>query len=90
MSRVNRDAGVVEQASDYLWIIDILDCPGNYAVVTASAHGFGISPSTGKVVSDLMLYGETNIDIGGLGLGRFPDVTSDWRQQLGVACRADV
>ena len=64
-------------------IIDILDSPSNYVVVTASAHGFGISPATGKVVSDLVLYGETNIDIGGLGLGRFADVTPDWRHQRG-------
>ena len=76
-------AGVVEQAPDYMPIIDILDHPSNYVVVTASAHGFGISPATGKVVSDLVLYGETNIDIGGLGLGRFANVSPDWRQQRG-------
>ena len=51
-------AGVVEQAPDYRPIIDILDCPNNYVVVTASAHGFGISPATGKVVSELVLHGE--------------------------------
>jgi sarcosine oxidase subunit beta len=76
-------AGVVEQAPDYMPIIDILDCPSNYVVVTASAHGFGISPATGKAVSDLVLYGETNIDIGGLGLGRFANVTPNWRHQRG-------
>ena len=76
-------AGVVEQAPDYMPIIDILDHPSNYVVVTASAHGFGISPATGKVVSDLVLYGETNIDVGGLGLGRFGDVSPNWRQQRG-------
>ena len=76
-------AGVVEQAPDYLPIIDILDCPSNYIVVTASAHGFGISPATGKVVSDLVLYGESSIDISGLGLGRFSDVSRDWREERG-------
>ena len=76
-------AGVVEQAPDYLPIIDILDCPSNYVVVTASAHGFGISPATGKVVSDLVLHGESSIDISGLGLGRFSDVSPDWREQRG-------
>ena len=76
-------AGVVEQAPDYLPIIDILDCPSNYVVVTASAHGFGISPATGKVVSDLVLYGESSIDISGLGLGRFSDVSPDWREERG-------
>ena len=76
-------AGVVEQAPDYLPIIDILDCPSNYVVVTASAHGFGISPATGKVVSDLVLYGESSIDVSGLGLGRFSDVSPDWREERG-------
>ena len=76
-------AGVVEQAPDYLPIIDILDSPSNYVVVTASAHGFGISPATGKAVSDLVLHGESSIDISGLGLGRFSDVSPDWREERG-------
>ena len=50
-------AGVMEQPPDYLPINDIPDRPGNYVVVTASAHGFGITPATGKVVSDLVLNG---------------------------------
>lgn len=74
---------MVEQAADYLPIIDFLDCPSNYVVVTASAHGFGLSPATGKVVSDLVLCGETNIDIGGLGLGRVADVSPNGRQPCG-------
>ena len=76
-------AGVVEQAPDYLPIIDIPDRPGNYVVVTASAHGFGISPATGKVVSDLVLHGESSIDISGLGLSRFADVRPNWREERG-------
>ena len=76
-------AGVVEQAPDYLPIIDILDYPSNYVVVTASAHGFGISPATGKVVSDLVLHGESSVDISGLTLGRFADVGPDWREERG-------
>ncbi|MCY3956746.1 MAG: FAD-binding oxidoreductase [Chloroflexi bacterium] len=76
-------AGVVEQAPDYRPIIDILDCPSNYVVVTASAHGFGISPATGKVVSELVLHGESSIDIRGLGLDRFSGVGRGWRQERG-------
>ena len=76
-------AGVVEQAPDYLPIIDVLDYPSNYIVVTASAHGFGISPATGKVVSDLVLHGESSIDISGLTLGRFAGVGPDWREERG-------
>ncbi len=76
-------AGVVEQVPDMMPIIDILECPSNYVVVTASAHGFGIAPATGKAVSDLVLYGETNIDIGAFGLNRFSDIGPDWRAELG-------
>ena len=81
---VNRDAVVVEQAPDYPPIIDILDWPSNYVVVTASAHGFGISLATDKFVSDLVLRDETNIDISGLGLGRLADVKPGCRQQRGA------
>ena len=76
-------AGVVEQAPDYLPIIDIADSLSNYVVVTASAHGFGISPATGKAVSDLVLYGESSIDISALGLDRFSDVGLGWREERG-------
>ena len=76
-------AGVVEQAPDYLPIIDILDSPSNYVVVTASAHGFGLTPATGRVVSDLVLYGESSVDISGLGLGRFANVGPGWREERG-------
>ena len=76
-------AGVVEQAPDYLPIIDIADGVSNYVVVTASAHGFGIAPATGKAVSDLVLYGESRIDISALGLDRFSDVGPGWREERG-------
>ena len=76
-------AGIVEQSPDYMPIIDIPDSPSNYIVVTASAHGFGISPATGKAVSDLILHGKSSIDISGLGLDRFADITPDWREERG-------
>ena len=76
-------AGIVEQAPDYVPIIDILGSPSNYIVVTASAHGFGIAPATGKVVSELVLHGKSSIDISGLGLGRFSDLAADWREERG-------
>ena len=76
-------AGIVEQAPDYMPIIDIMDNPSNYIVVTASAHGFGISPATGKAVSDLVLRGKSTIDISALKLSRFSDITTDWRQSRG-------
>ena len=76
-------AGVVEQAPDYLPIIDVPDSLSNYVVVTASAHGFGISPAMGRAVSDLVLYGESSIDISALRLDRFSDVGPGWREECG-------
>ncbi len=76
-------AGIVEQAPDYMPIIDVAKSPGNYVVVTASAHGFGISPATGKVVSELVLRGESSIDTSGLRLDRFAEIAPDWREELG-------
>ena len=74
-------ACVVEQTPDMLPIIDFLESPSNFMVVTASAHGFGLSPATGKVISDLVMHGETTVDISGLQLGRFSDVGLDWREE---------
>lgn len=76
-------AGIVEQAPDYIPIIDFLPDPSNYLVVTASAHGFGICPATGKAVSELILNGESSIDISPFTLSRFSDIPPDWRQQRG-------
>ena len=74
-------AGVVEQTPDYLPIFDYLESPSNFIVATASAHGFGLSPATGKVISDLVMHGETTVDISGLRHGRFADVKPGWREE---------
>ena len=76
-------AGVIEQAPDSLPIIDILDRPSNFVYISASAHGFAIAAATGKVVSELVLHGETSVDISGLRLNRFGDVAPNWREELG-------
>ena len=74
-------ACVVEQTPDYYPIIDTLEWPDNFLVCTMSGDGFGLSPATGKAVSDLVLHGETTIDIDGLTLGRFADIPNNWREQ---------
>ena len=56
-------AGVVEQTPDLYPIIDTLTEPSNFLIATTSAHGFGISPATGKVVRDLVVHAETPVDI---------------------------
>ena len=74
-------ACVVEQTPDYYPIIDTLTNPENFLVCTMSGDGFGLSPATGKAVSDLVMHGETPINIDGLRLSRFADVPVDWREQ---------
>ena len=76
-------AGVIEQAPDSLPIIDVLDNPSNFVFVSASAHGFAIAAATGKVVSELVLHGESSVDISGLRMDRFGEVAPDWREELG-------
>ncbi len=76
-------AGVIEQAPDSLPIIDVLDRPSNFVFVSASAHGFTIVAATGRVVSDLVLHGETSVDISGLRMDRFGTVSPTWREELG-------
>ncbi len=76
-------AGVIEQAPDSMPIIDILDRPSNFVFVSASAHGFAIAAATGRVVSELVLHGESSTDISGLRLSRFADVGPNWREELG-------
>ena len=54
-----------------------------------SGDGFGLSPATGKAVADLVMHGETPINIDGLRLSRFADVPVDWREQRNWVPGAD-
>ena len=74
-------ACVVEQTPDMLPIIDFPESPENFMVATTSAHGFGLSPATGKVISDMVMHGETTVDMSGLTYGRFSDVGPGWREE---------
>ena len=82
-------ACVVEQTPDYYPVIDTLASPNNFLICTMSGDGFGLSPATGKGVSDLVLHGETTINIDPLRLGRFADVPSDWREERNWVPGAD-
>ncbi len=76
-------AGIVEQTPDQYPIIDKLDHPEGSVLVTAAAHGFGISPATGTAVSQLIINGECSFSIDGLKLGRFKGLDKSWRQSWG-------
>jgi sarcosine oxidase, subunit beta len=72
-------AGVVEQAPDYLPIIDRLESPVGFIVATASAHGFGLCPASGRAISELVTKGTSSVPIEGLALGRFAGLKTSWR-----------
>ena len=51
-----------------------------------SGVGFGLSPASGHAVRDLVVDGVCSFtDIAKLGLARFADLPSDWREQRGWA-----
>jgi len=72
-------AGVVEQTPDYLPIIDRVDALPGLVVATASAHGFGLCPASGKAICELVTRGTSSIPIEGLALGRFDGLEPGWR-----------
>ena len=76
-------AGVVEVPRDHLPIIDTLEHPDNFVVVSGAGAGFGRSPGTGKAVAELTMHGESSIPIKDMGLGRFGDISRDWRKEMG-------
>ncbi|MCH9037056.1 MAG: FAD-binding oxidoreductase [Chloroflexi bacterium] len=75
--------GVVEQTPDGYPIIDMPGYPEGFVVVTVSGNGFGLSPATGKTVSQLIVDGETSIPIERFRLDRFKDLPRGWRRAWG-------
>ncbi len=73
-------AGVVEQTPDYYPILDRLESPAGFIVATASAHGFGLCPASGRVLCDLVTKGTSSVPIEGLALGRFAGLETAWRE----------
>jgi sarcosine oxidase subunit beta len=77
-------AGIVENTPDGLPIIDRLAEPANVVLATMSSVGFGLSPASGKAISELVLHGECRFcDLTALRLSRFADTPPDWRTHLG-------
>jgi sarcosine oxidase subunit beta len=77
-------AGIVENTPDGLPVIDRLAAPGNVVVATMSSVGFGLSPASGKAISELVLHGRCLFaDLGALRLARFAGTPPDWRERLG-------
>ena len=67
-------AGIVENTPDGLPIIDRLADPANVVLATMSSVGFGLSPASGKAISELVLHGECRFcNLTALRLARFAD-----------------
>jgi glycine/D-amino acid oxidase-like deaminating enzyme len=77
-------AGIVENTPDGLPVLDRLAAPDNVVVATMSSVGFGLSPASGKAISELVLHGRCQFaDLGALRLDRFAGLPADWRARLG-------
>jgi sarcosine oxidase subunit beta len=77
-------AGVVENTPDGLPILDRLAEPGNVVLATMSSVGFGLSPASGKAISELVLHGRCRFaDLTALRLARFAGLPPDWRDERG-------
>jgi len=76
--------GVVENTPDGLPVIDRLADPDNVVIATMSSVGFGLSPASGKGISEVVLHGRCLFaDLGALALARFAHTPPDWRERLG-------
>jgi sarcosine oxidase subunit beta len=77
-------AGIVENTPDGLPVIDRPGNPANVVIATMSSVGFGLSPASGKAISELVLHGHCRFaDLTALRLARFADLPPDWRGRLG-------
>jgi sarcosine oxidase, subunit beta len=77
-------AGIVENTPDGLPIIDRLPGPANVVVATMSSVGFGLSPASGKAISELVVHGHCRFaDLRALRVGRFAETPPDWRARQG-------
>jgi sarcosine oxidase subunit beta len=85
-------SGLVENTPDGLPVVDRLANPDNVVIATMSSVGFGLSPASGRAISELVQHGRCSFaDLRALALSRFADTPHDWRERAGwVATRAEV
>jgi sarcosine oxidase, subunit beta len=77
-------AGVIENTPDGRPVIDRLPTAGNAIVATMSSVGFGLSPATGRAISQLVLAGRCDFaDLSSFRLSRFGNLSPDWREERG-------
>jgi sarcosine oxidase subunit beta len=77
-------AGIVENTPDGRPVIDRLADPSNVILATMSSVGFGLSPATGRAISEIATHGRCLFaDLTAIGLARFKDLPTDWRARKG-------
>lgn len=77
-------AGVIENTPDGRPVIDRLPTASNAIVATMSSVGFGLSPATGRAISQLVLEGHCDFaDLSSFRLSRFGNLSPDWRRERG-------
>ena len=77
-------SGLVENTPDGLPVIERLANPDNVVIATMSSVGFGLSPASGRAISELVQHGRCSFaDLGALALSRFADTPRDWRERAG-------
>jgi sarcosine oxidase, subunit beta len=82
-------SGLVENTPDGLPVVERLGRPDNVVIATMSSVGFGLSPASGRAISELVQHGRCLFaDLGALTLSRFAETPLDWRERAGwVAAR---
>lgn len=77
-------AGVIENTPDGRPVIDRLPTASNVIVATMSSVGFGLSPATGRAISQLVLDGHCDFaDLSSFRLSRFGNLSPSWREERG-------
>ena len=77
-------AGVVENTPDGRPILDHLPGIDNATLCTMSSVGFGLSPASGRAISELVLDGACSFtDISSFRLSRFSNIASEWADMQG-------
>ncbi len=77
-------AGIVENTPDGRPILDRLPGHDNVALCSMSSVGFGLSPASGRAMSELVLDGSCSFaDISSFRISRFGNLPEDWREKAG-------
>jgi glycine/D-amino acid oxidase-like deaminating enzyme len=65
---------MIDATPDVVPVMDeISDCPGLFLATGFSGHGFGIGPSAGKVMADLVTGEDPGYDLTRFRFSRFSD-----------------